>query len=107
MYLRSVASPDSPARRTPQHPVQPRASQATNSALTGRSGTGLWGSLIALLAFPWAVHAIVVTLSAFGTHPLSGRLWPLVILVAAAALSLVASWLGTKRAKRAREERSD
>src|SRR6185436_16288096 len=56
---------------------------------------------LALLAFPWAVHAFVVTLSAFGAHPLSGRLSATLVLVS----SVAAAWVVARRA--APERRQD
>src|ERR1051326_3800299 len=102
MYSRTVTSPDPRATSFPPAlPVKrPSASLASPPASSGGAGVGLWTGLIALLSFPWAVHAIVVTLSAFGAQPLSGRLSALSIVVASAAFTLAVSRVVAKRAQR-------
>jgi hypothetical protein len=59
-------------------------SPRTPAALAGSTPCALLG----VLAFPWAVHALVVLLSEVGLHPLSGRGLPAAILATAAVFSV-------------------
>lgn len=70
----------------------------TRSFAVAAAGSGLRSSLLALLAFPWAVHAIVVAMSALGAHPLSGRLSAALVLIAGMALTCAIPYVGMKRA---------
>ena len=79
-------------------------SSNSDSRPLGSAGTGLWSGLLVLLAFPWAVHALVVGASSVGLHPLSSRIASGSILVLSAALSVLIAQAGSKRAERARDE---
>jgi hypothetical protein len=60
----------------------------TPGAVSGLPPAEPDGALLAVLAFPWAVHALVVLPSALGAHPLAGRGAPAALLVVALVSSL-------------------
>jgi hypothetical protein len=62
-------------------------------------------ALVALLAFPWTVHGLVVWLSAAGLHPLGARGFALAILAFAALVALVIGWLAGRATAAPREPR--
>ncbi|HEX7672276.1 MAG TPA: hypothetical protein VF395_21920, partial [Polyangiaceae bacterium] len=92
--------------RAPKTPAALRSAQAADTAqaapslgVTDSPAVAPAGALLGALALPWGVHALVVSLSAVGLHPLSGRGLPAAILAAAAAFSVTLAVRAGPRAR--------